>query len=547
MAERKHHRKWLWAAGILLVLLLAAYLSLDRLVTVALREVAAQVKGYRIEFSGVDVAPVRRILRIHHLQVHADSTAMDSTSGDRFDFEADRVRLDDVDLHALLTEKVLHVRRFEVDGPVMHHFFRSLKHSDADTDTAPAAAPQGKGLLRLDTLLIRNARLRSQDDGSGEERASVADMDLFMGGLTVHAGDELELGIRSTRLHLAGIRAELEPFYTLTIDSLRMERPSLRTVVAGLHLTPTVDPMSYGDRVEQQVELYRVDLDTLQLDGFGLVRYVRDGILRADSVRLAGLVASIHRDKGIPLGEQKRKPLPSEALLALEKQLAIGMLRIERSELHYHERPPAGDHYGEITFTDITAMATGISNVPGDSLPELHLTGTCGINGQGNARLDLRLPMGPENAPVQAEVTLNGLPAPTLNHLTDELVHVDAVAGTIHHVRMRLAGDDRSATGVVDIHYEDLKVALTDKVKHAGVLSAAANLVVRAHNMPDRPGYRTGPFTVQRDPHKSVFNYLWAAMKQGLLEVMLPGFALKQMEKKQHGGAHHGRHHRKPK
>ena len=540
MATHRRHRKWLWTAGILLVLLVSAYLAVDRIVGTALHEVAGQVKGYRIDFGSVDVAPLRRILRIHDLEVHADSSLQDSLNADHFDFEADLVRLDDVDLWALISDGVLHVRRLQVDGPVMKHFFRSLKRSDADRDTTDVEAPAGMGLLRLDTLLIRNATLQTRQD-SGGTRARVEDMDLFMGGLTVHVDEELALGIRSTRLHLAGIEAELEPFYTLTIDSLRMERPALRTLVQGLHLTPQVGPNEYGKLVDRQIERYQVDIDSLQLDGFGLVRYVRDGVLRADSVRMAGLVASIHRDKTIPLGDQPRKPLPSEALLALEKHLHIGLLRIDRGELHYHEKPPKGGSYGEVAFTDIAATATGIGNVPRDSLPDLVLTGDCRINGQGRAHLDLRLPMGPAQSPLVSEITLYELPATALNHLTNELVHIDAVEGTIHGVAMQLSGDDHAASGVVDIHYEDLKVALSQEVKHAGLLSAAANLVVRAHNMPDRPGYRNGPFRVVRDQHKSVFNYLWIGLRQGLLEVILPELAQKELKKKQE---HRKRHHK---
>ncbi|MCB0783741.1 MAG: hypothetical protein KDC02_05840, partial [Flavobacteriales bacterium] len=103
MAAHRRHRKWLWTAGILLVLLATAYLAVDRIVGTALHEVAGQVKGYRIDFGSVDVAPLRRILRIHDLEVHADSSLQDSLNADHFDFEADLVRLDDVDLWALIS------------------------------------------------------------------------------------------------------------------------------------------------------------------------------------------------------------------------------------------------------------------------------------------------------------------------------------------------------------------------------------------------------------------------------------------------------------
>ena len=219
------------------------------------------------------------------------------------------------------------------------------------------------------------------------------------------------------------------------------------------------------------------------------------------------------------------------------------MLRIDRGELQYHERVVAGSPYGKIAFTDIAAVVTGISNVKGKDLPDLHLVGSCSINGQGHAELDLLMPMGPANAPFTADVDMRELPAPTLNHLTDDLVHVDAVAGTIHRVKMHMRGDDRSASGEVDIRYEDLKVALNEEVEHSGLLSAAANLAIREHNMPDRPGYRTGSFSVQRNVHKSVFNYMWSGMKQGLLHVMLPGMVLKQVERSSEGG--HKKKHKK--
>ena len=312
---------------------------------------------------------------------------------------------------------------------------------------------------------------------------------------------------------------------------MRVRYPEVSTKVFGMNLTSTVGPKEYYTKVEHITDLMGVHADSLTLSGFRLLEQMREGAYRANTVLLFGGTFDIYHDKSIPDGPYKRKPLPSEAIQGLGVTIGVDTLRAVRCEVRYSERAKRTDDYGTLAFTDIDALLTGLSNAPDTAPPDLHLHGNARIMGHGQAMLDLRMPMRSADQELTINAHLEDLPASYLNRMTDNLVHVNATSGHIHLVDMRMNGDDKGASGTMDMRYEDLHMELNSSVEHAGLLSTVANMIVRTQNMPQQKGYRVGRFTIQRRQDSSVFNYLWLAVKAGCMDVVLPTSVTKGIKK----------------
>lgn len=543
MEQRRHSRRWPVVLLLVLAVLVGAFLLFkDRLADNALRQVAALAEkgGHRITFGAVQVSLLDQHIRLDDLNVVplTDSTHEDSTV--RYTVHADRIDLRGVKLMALLQRNVLHVGHIELHGPSVQHSFmaRQAKASRPDSLQQPPPKANGKGLpldvLRVDTLRIADATGRSQDRSSTDPALSIGELDLLITGihLVTDAQGRVVPDMQSVQLDLHKAETHIRPYYTLTLDSARIRIPQDTAFLFGVRFTPTVAPKEYHKLVDTQVELYRAVVDTLLLSGFDLASRLRDGSIRAHELRVAGVAVDIHRDKTLPLGPMKPKPLLADRIIAMHLPVQVDTIHVHRGRVTYHERLKAGADYGSIAFTHIEGVLTGFGNLPRVDVPDLHLLGSAHV-GHARAQVDIRMPMNSAHTTVDVHVRLKGFPATDMNRMTDDLLHVTATQGIIHLVDLRMHGDNDRATGTIDMHYEDLAMELGTQIKHAKLLTKVANMAVRGSNMPGTKGYRKGRFSVQKPENAGVFKYLWISLRTGMMEVMLPQVLLKQMQKQQ--------------
>lgn len=529
---------------ILLLLLVGAgcFLTLykDELAARALLQVAsvAEKAGHRVTFGGVRVSFTGGAIRLTDLNVvpMADSTVEDSSV--RYTVHAEAIDLEGVDLWALVRDKVLHVDRIELHAPSVAHSFitRTLKpEAPAPPKDTTKAALGALAVLQVDTLRITDATGSSKDRRETNPALAVGDLDLLITGIAVVDKGSAMPGVSVERIDLGlhQAKAHLKPYYTLAFDSLRVRVPEDTLVLHGLRFTPNVGPKEYHTRVNTQVELYTAKVDTLLLAGFDLAAKLEDGALRARKLVLAGVAVDIHRDKSIPdRAEVKVKPLAADRVSAWKLPVSLDSVLVRRGSVTYHERLKRADDYGSIAFTGIDGRLTGITNAASAHPPDLHLVGSARV-GRSHAQLDVRMPMQADHTTVSAHVVLRDFPAQTMNRMTDDLLNVNATAGIIHLVDMRMEGDDDRASGTLEMQYEDLHLELNPTVKHAGVLTFMANTVVRTTNMPQDKRYRAGHFTVQRPIDAGLFKYIWISLRTGIMEVVLPPALLNQLKKQQ--------------
>lgn len=538
---RQRGRKFLIIAFLVpLGALVAFSLVKDKLAAQALHQVAsvAERAGHRVSFGSVSVSVRGGAIRIRDLDITplADSTVEDSSV--RYTVHADAIELDGVDLWALLRTKVLHVRRIDLRAPSVTHSFitRKLKPEapGAARDTTKAAMGT-LAVLQVDTLHIVDATGSSSDRRETNPAVAVGDLDLLITGIGVqdNGGGAPRVSIGSIDLVLHQAEAHLKPYYTLTFDSLRVRVPEDTLLLHGLHFTPDVAPKAYHKHVDTQVELYTAHVDSLLLAGFDLAAKLDEGAWRARTLLVAGVAVDIHRDKSIPdRAPKKVKPLAADRVTAWKLPVALDTVFVRRGSVTYHERLKRSDDYGSIAFTAIDGRLTGITNEASAAPPDLHLAGTARV-GRSKAQLDARMPMRTGHTTVSALVLLLDFPAQNMNRMTDDLLNVNATAGIIHRVEMRMQGDEDRATGTLEMQYEDLHLELNPTVKHAGMLSFVANTVVRTTNMPQDKRYRVGHFTTDRPMDAGFFKYIWVSLRTGIMEVVLPPAVMNQLKKQQ--------------
>lgn len=533
MAAYKRRSRLIRVGVALILLLSTAWVAGPWLVRRAIAQVAAEAahSGHTVRFEAIQLDVWGRRIEVLGAEV-APSEGSDTTTF--FRFSARSIALIDVDLVALVFRDVLHMRGISIHQPQVEHHVRVAERSAPVHDTLPPAGTGMPELIRVDTLRITDASAFSKVIGTVDTTLRMERLDLLVTALSIAhpSTGSTRVAIGGMLLRAVGGSAKVEPYYDLSMDSLRISIPSDSAVVFGLHLAPEVSPERYHREVDSQVELYALHADTILLAGFDVAAGLDHAAFLAEALFLSGVNASIHRDKSIPFtGTPPRKPLLAETIQQLPFPMAIDRVDVHRGRVTYHERLTRDGEYGSVTFGQVNGTLTGLSNRSPDGAVALRLQGHARLWDKAAVRLDMHMNKAEGPVRLELEVALHELPASELGRMTDDLVHVSASDGTIHTVTMHMHGDDVRARGTVEMNYEGLVLRVAPTQRHARLLSFAANRLVRSANMPGDKDYRKGSFVVMRKPDKSVFNYLWAGLREGMMEVMLHPVLLDRLKR----------------
>lgn len=487
--------------------------------------------GHRISFAQLEVDPWAGDLRISGLHVAPSAATLASDTAMQVVGEAQLVELQGVRIRKLLFGKQLHATRIHLRAPEIHHT-HSLRpdhtRGSAASDLPPSAT------IAVDTLWIEGGSGTSTDRSGTRSVITVDHFDLRVVDLHAYtdSSEQLAIGARNTHIALRDVHADVPPFHTLSVGLIEWDQDADSVRVYNTYYRPVVSPDEYHTRVDHQTELMELALDSLVLRGFSPLAVALRGQLMARNALVNGMHMQLHRDKSVALDSTKHKPLPSELLRSLAHTVAVDSVWIHNGRVDYSERTDRNAPYGTLAFTHIHGLLTGMDNTERDDPADLHLHGNGRIEGQGKAQLDMRMDMHPGSTGITLQARISSLPFAVLNRMTDELMHVSATAGSIHHVELHMHGNAKRARGTVKMHYEDLHLSVEKGIHHARPLGLLANALIRGNNMPHQRHYREGHFTVERHTGKGVFNYLWLGMRAGMLEVMLPPHVLKRMKKR---------------
>ena len=243
----------------------------------------------------------------------------------------------------------------------------------------------------------------------------------------------------------------------------------------------------------------------------------------ASRVTVDGIELDDYRDKRNPPRKNWRPLMPHEALTNLKMQLRIDSVFVTNGKITYSEQ--TGDKPGTIFFDNVSVAAGPLSN---DSVMiaagyTMRVRGNAKLMGNGPISLNADFPMPAKNGVWSFSALLTGFEMNKLNPFVSGLLPAKIVSGYIDKmVIMPVMANSHHSRGKLILYYHDLKMDLppqTDKkweIMKKSVLAWAANTYVAESNPGQNGKLREGVIYVERDPTKSIFNYLWKSIFSGI-------------------------------
>lgn len=539
-AQGRIRPRWWWFVVPLAIAL--AWIGgrlLDRAVEHRLQELgnSAVGEGYTFNIDHVRSRFLEGSIDVVGISLEYDTAKLaDLRSGDAkeiLNFSAEILKVRNVSYWDLFTDGNVKFHLIEIDRPLIRYYFKPVENEVAENVVEEEQITDLPSLIRVDTLVIRAAH-GSTHDISGTRPA------FNIGGLDINAHD---LDLRSWRngaltyyiggalVHAWDLSAELPPIYDLNIADLSVLHPLGTTTVKGVRLVPRYGKHEYGKYVEQETDLFDIEVDTLRFTGIDVRRFMSEQELHMRRMEINSTRAKVYRDKTIDDGKFNYKHLPVSGVRKIGISLRIDTVLLANARVEYHEKDKLGPEFGMVSFNDINGIVTGVNNSKdADTTSHLIAIATARVYDRTPVKMTYKATMASRRDVFTIDATVGALPFSVFNRMTDDLLNVKATAGKIHSLHLVMNGNENSATGTLDLVYEDLKIDLVPAADqwHEGKLkNLFGNALVRSRNRPEDKNYRQGTFAVERRKNRAIFNFIWQAVKAGSVNTMAPGLIRK--------------------
>ncbi len=521
-------------------LLIFVVLGIERWIGVRLRRAAekalAERTGGAVELAvgRVGVSLWRRTVTVYDVTLRSDTSRLESLlpGVEALEAEISRIVLRNVRFRfGKVTPgrpKYLSLRAVEIHAPRILCTVNGSRPADSTgTDLASRireAICDRLGNLSVERVVLHHGEVQVVEPG--HNRYAAKGVTIEAGGLRIAPElpvesrpffcDDLRIAAQKASVHFL-VTAQLLEAGPIDLN-VRAGRLSLKNI----RLVPQYGKADYAWKTEHHTDWTLVLASGVEAEGADFGRWWREGSVAVERIAVRDAEVANFKNRRI-VRQERFKPLWHEMIHRLPFGLEVGMIEIVNARVVYEELAATGTTPGRISFDDLNGALRGLTNRPSDPDSMYILTASGKVMNTGQLRVVIRIPAHPENDRFEAEGTLGPMNLDLFNRILQPLADAGVRTGRLEGLSFSIAGDSRTAQATVKMRYADLSVRLLRRDgegrRHERKwVSGFVNLLVIRSANPDRKGFRTPRRSVERDPLRSQFNYLWRGLLGGIKE-----------------------------
>jgi len=504
---------------------------------------------YHVEFSSLKINPFTGAITLSSFRLRPDTAvynrmkALEEAPENIVDLYVPELKLTHAHPIRLLFFRKVLIGDVKIEYPVIRIRHEDLFLSEKNQSIQKTLANLISGPLKaihINRLDLDNVNLTyknlSNPHGKGFqlEKADVIFRDLAIDKESVADTTRL-LYAKDCWMHLVNFEMPTpDSLYQMGMQDLVYDVRDKKMLVQGLALKPRYDEAAFDKRVVRQKDRYDLSIDSVNVTGLGLLDILRKKkIGRIASVSLDGVKVDIYHNRELPpaLGDKAllQPALKSAAggmiFKTIRAAFTIDTFYWRRTDIVYRERSQLSNRIGQVDFNQLNGVFYNISD---DSVALVHnhrMTGDVStmFMGKSEAKAHFVFDLTDPGGAFTYSGSLASMKATVLNKATRYLGLLKIRSGNIRTLRFRFAANASQTTGSVYLLYNDLSISIlsldeiSGRLKKKGLASLMANLLVLQNdNIADASATRQATVTYAHDPTKSIFNYMWKSMFQGI-------------------------------
>lgn len=426
----------------------------------------------------------------------------------------EKVIVEDVSYWDYLFNKQIHIEDIKIKQPTIHYFKDKIVSNKDSTYSKPLRIYKP---ILVDELKIYDANLTIIDSTKDSlflysKNLTVEIRDILLNDSIV--GQRLPVHFEKYKASADSIFMKVGNYENLSVENFKIE--DRKAIFNTIILKTKYSQSQLSKIITIERDHFNVEIPQLIINNidFGFIN--RKFFAKSTLIELGNVNAHIFRDKLVG-DDLKIKSLYSKMLRDMPILLTIDSLKINNGTLKYTEKVKEENNGGSINFSKLNVAIANVSNTYASptktkiALNAFFMEATpikVAWEFDVNNTIDTFL--------FQAEI--GKLQSHKLNTFTRPNLKVK-LEGETMQTYFTVSGNYESSIIDMRIAYDDFKLNILNKdgKEKNKILSAVANLLFSKDSEKNGDNFREGRGHVTRDQTKSVFNFLWLNVKEGLI------------------------------
>lgn len=313
----------------------------------------------------------------------------------------------------------------------------------------------------------------------------------------------------------------MDGYYTIAIQHISADQRKEKLELSGIHMIPAYPKMEFAYKHPKHKDWFDVSVGEIALAGMNYPLLFSENKLEADNLKLKDVILLNFKNKQIYTPPLKQ-PLIYEKLQELPMKVDIKAADVSNFSVVYEELARKGTIPGKISFMEMNAKVTGITNVVSypNQIMRLDAEGKLMGTGAFTARWDM--PVSPDYDCFELSTHLHNFDLTDLNQIISPLAPAEVKDGVVRDLIFHTEASSTDARANMVFIYDSLRVNIFKNMQEGSynkLFTRLANRLIDKNN-PKKDGdkLREADIYIKRDPYHSNFNYFWQILQPATVE-----------------------------
>lgn len=497
-------KKTLIVLSILLIAAILGVLVVDSVIETEVKRLLKKEFGQEVGYEEVESNVFSGRLEISEL----------SFQNDGFQVRTDTFSIDGFVFYDYFFKNKITIGQINLISPS----FRIIKRDRLPSKEPDKKQEYGRSIL-IEVLSIKNGKLvYAQPKGT---LLSVGNFDFRWGPISIADSTAITNPFISGNYSLVATDLEYDLVEHHGFGVRKISLSDQNFLFSEIWLRPKYSREEFRKIIPYEKDMYDLTIDSLLVENPCLRTNSVPPVFTSPEINFRGVDFEIYRDKTLP-DDPRQKKMYSEMLRVLEMKLGIEKLNIDEAYIKYQERIYADRDLGRVEFYDLSAEIKNMTNIgmTSENSPKTKID--VQANFMNTSDLDVKWEFDISNK--SDEFTMSGqstkIPPRAMNPFFVPAMNIKS-KGSIDELYFTIHGNQDDAQCNLKLVYEGFNVeVLKENGKgKKGMASFFANLILKTNSKNSSGTVQNVP--VARDKTKSFWNFFWKCIYGGLKEAML--------------------------
>lgn len=312
--------------------------------------------------------------------------------------------------------------------------------------------------------------------------------------------------------------------FILRADTLSAHAAAGNFSLKTIALIPQYPKDEFAQKSKKHQDWTEFALNELKCTGVDYAGLINNNTLSVDSLSFAAGHLASYKNRQV-WQEPRVKPMLYQTIQDLPIAVAIKEIVFADLDIEYYELAQEGDTQGVVTFTNGAGTVRNLTNIAEGHDRFCTVDMSAGLMGNGRMHALFHFPVSADDDHWDVRGSLGNTDLKTLNAAIEPLANVKIKSGTVESVDFHIAGTSVHSHVELTMLYNDLSVAFLkrheDGRERKFLTFIADGMVLHKDNPGHHGKVRTGEAEFERDPHKSMYNYLWKSLFAGVKKTVI--------------------------